>query len=84
MPNEIKDGGPAFPLPSGWTPLGEREHYHELGMSLRDWFAGQAMHGWVVDDDDMKHFYNGEQPEWELMAKNAYAFADAMLKARQP
>ncbi len=29
------DGGPAFPAPLGST--------HNTGMSLRDWFAGQAL-----------------------------------------
>ncbi len=33
----MKDGGPAFPLPEGAGDTGRR------GMSLRDWFAGQAL-----------------------------------------
>ena len=35
-----KDGGPAFPL------------YEEDGMSLRDWFAGQALAGILAAGGD--------------------------------
>ena len=35
---QIDDGGPAFPGDDGTTDRGT--HYH--GMTLRDWFAGQA------------------------------------------
>lgn len=39
----INDGGPAFPIPSGGQP--------QPGMSLRDWFAGQALAGMLGDPD---------------------------------
>lgn len=66
MTNTI-DGGPAFPSPQcgDWSP--------EYGMSLRDWFAGQALAGMMASDD-------GSTPE--NVAAEAYEIADAMLAAR--
>ncbi len=60
-----KDGGPAFP---------ETENYGRSGMTLRDWFAGQAVVGMRAN------------PANELAAHVsswAYAIADSMLKERQ-
>ncbi len=34
-----QDGGPAFPVP---------QQYDEQGMTLRDWFAGQALPGVIA------------------------------------
>lgn len=60
------DGGPAF-------PYGQRnftDRYSE-GMSLRDWFAGQAINsGWSCG------LSSSEAAEW------AYKYADAMLAKR--
>ena len=43
-----KDGGPAFPLSSVLMEQGEVTlHYQHPGMTLRDYFAGQAMAGGV-------------------------------------
>ena len=44
------------------------------GMSLRDWFAGQALAGWLAD---------GNESSPVNAAHEAYAFADAMLEARK-
>jgi len=56
----MKDGGPAFPL-------------RQDGMSLRDWFAGQAIvDALYINDDDI-----------EKLADWAYKVADAMLAARE-
>ncbi len=44
------------------------------GMTLRDWFAGLAMQGLLTHDDE------GLIPE---TARDAYRYADAMLKARE-
>ncbi len=77
-----KDGGPAFAA-MGVSPAGDV--YHEHGMSMRDWFAGQALaamiakHPLIVSDE-------GETAELSLirlgMARSAYAYADFMLEAR--
>lgn len=56
------DGGPAFP------PFHNPDS-HDSGMTLRDWFAGQALAS-----------YNGASPH---VADWAYKVADAMLAARE-
>lgn len=67
MAQDIEEGGAAFPLPRAWE---------EYGMTLRDWFAGQALamcaatHGWPT---------SGDGPQ---IAERAYAIADAMLAER--
>lgn len=49
-------------------------------MTLRDWFAGQALNGylasWTMDDPD--EFF-----ELPHVAQTAYAYADAMIEARK-
>lgn len=47
---------------------------HSPGMTLRDWFAGQAMAGAAYN------FANGQA---DAAAEKAYRFADAMLAARE-
>ena len=44
------------------------------GMTLRDYFAAQAMQGMTVD----VHI-----PDCNYIAKTAYEIADAMMKARE-
>lgn len=69
-----KNGGPAFPR----APLGEdcnKPWGHQDGMSLSDWFAGQALAGIMTAPDDLKSASDA--------AQIAYRIADAMLEARQ-
>ncbi len=77
--SEIKDGGPAFPATvreDVMFPEGIRTHeYHHMGMSLRDWFAGQAIAGSQIDNIMSSSYY--------VRARAAYEFADAMLRARE-
>jgi hypothetical protein len=47
------------------------------GMTLRDYFAAKAMQAIVSNDATFSTKYVG------LAAKDAYVYADAMLKARQ-
>jgi hypothetical protein len=61
----INDGGPAFPF-KGYA--GET-----YGMTLRDWFAGQALAGMLI----------GEWLSDKGVATLAYEYADAMLAARE-
>ena len=51
------------------------------GMTLRDYFAGQALAGGLEQgvEDDMN---SGWWHDPSKIAKRAYAIADAMLKAR--
>ena len=73
-------GGPAFP--AFHFDLAEHEH----GMTLRDYFAAKAMQAILpqyqnVFDDDTG---GDDDPTFpELLAKDAYIMADAMLKARE-
>lgn len=74
-----KAGGPAFPMtvtehvgPDG-QPL-TAAFYH--GMTLRDWFAGQALAGYASTLGAV------EVVRWERLADDAYRAADAMLAAR--
>jgi len=76
--NKINDGGPAF-------GHGDHQHGGSAGMSLRDWFAGQALDAIiraVCAGQHFPHSYHGECAE-SAMARNAYRIADAMLKARE-
>lgn len=69
---KINDGGPAFP--SEWDT--------QLGMNLRDWFAGQALVGLLAhaqgDGSDFIH-----ELGCDAAAYQSYRFADAMLKTRR-
>ncbi len=60
------DGGSAFPYDNA------DEGY--AGMSLRDWFAGMAMH---------EMFVSGGWSKYKYLAEEAYAVADAMLKEKE-
>jgi hypothetical protein len=61
------DGGPAFPRsPHSGDPSDD-------GMSLRDWFAGQAL----------LYCAQGDFEKFEHLAEDAYAIADAMIAKRE-
>ena len=62
---------PAFPLHNhGTQTLG----MHFTGMTLRDYFAAKAMQGLLASDVYAPR---------DKFAENAYAMADAMMKARE-
>ncbi len=73
----MNDGGPAFP----------QEHWGNQqilmpGLSIRDWFAGQALKGLLADPN------TGNGPDiGEVLARRfaaaGYFYADAMLKERE-
>jgi hypothetical protein len=67
-----KHGGFAFPQSH---PDVAYSDYTGGGMTLRDWFAGQALAGLLADPDR-----NGSDNQY---AKVAYSLADAMLAARE-
>jgi hypothetical protein len=58
------------------TPAFPSTHPHgqDEGMTLRDYFAAKAMQGFIS---------RGGHYECAFDAARAYAFADAMLKARE-
>jgi len=67
----INDGGPAFPRPVSHSDEGG-VHRGSLVMTLRDYFAGQALTA-----DYMGDYTSAEQ------GRVAYEVADAMLAARE-
>ena len=67
--NTIDDGGPASPY-DGFNGWGEPNQH----MTLRDYFAGLAMQGWVADEP---------VDRFDQCAKYSYMMADAMLEARK-
>jgi hypothetical protein len=70
-PEQINDGGPAFPN------LGYNADKNYNGMTLRDWFAGQAMTAIIGS------LYCAPETTFKEVSGKAYAQADAMLKARE-
>lgn len=78
--DERHDGGAAFPA----VGLPRHSDYENArGMSLRDWFAGQALAG-LLAADPARHIPNGITPEEarRTLANEAYVIADAMLEER--
>lgn len=68
----INDGGPAFPHDN--QELGGGHRTAQPGMSLRDWFAGQALVGLL---------HPGYETDSMNAPEHAYRLADAMLAARE-
>ena len=67
------NGGLAFPRPSNRATKELQD-----GMTLLDWFAGQAMNGAVFNPEIVKGgFTNGEVAQW------AYRMAHAMIKSKE-
>ena len=66
---EVETGGPAFPVGSG-------DMRDPMGMTLRDYFAGQALAGMACTD-------YAWSISSEKLAGYAYDAADAMLAARK-
>ncbi|MEW5666231.1 hypothetical protein AB1288_07835 [Pseudomonas putida] len=72
--------GPAFPvtLPSGESYQGHMPHD---GMTLRDYFAAQALQGMLpYPGNEMWGSFAEMTPK--QAAESAYGYADAMLAAR--
>jgi hypothetical protein len=74
-------GGSAFPLQHHTRnyDINKREYIQDDGMTLRDYFAAQAMQAYLTVYINA----GGRPPEDEDIAKFSYDTADAMLKARQ-
>lgn len=66
--SEHDNGGPAFPIAS--DVIG-----HCVGMTLRDWFAGQALAGLLASPQ------TGDDANAVIRA--AFSAADAMIAARK-
>ncbi len=63
MTHETNDGGQAFP------------QLNSTGMTLRDWFAGQALAGNLEMLNSIA--------EYDAIARMAYDMADRMIEARK-
>jgi hypothetical protein len=66
---DLKNFAPAFPNVFGIA--GQEQVFP--GLSFRDYFAAQSISGRVSYQED----------DFDRIAKNAYAMADAMIRARQ-
>jgi photosystem II stability/assembly factor-like uncharacterized protein len=66
------DGGHAFPIADAYDADGRLIAYGNAGMTLRDWFAGQALAGLVRDHAYLKN-----------LEQMAYAIADNMLAEQE-
>ena len=83
MSDTIDDGGPAF-------GHGNYEQGGDPGMTLRDYFAGQALPQSVEDYTRSDHRKNPLLPHAappigtreDIIARQAYRYADAMIAAR--
>jgi hypothetical protein len=72
--SKIDDGESAFPRPD-WNGSWAGSYVCK-GMSLRDWFAGQALTGLLGT-------YTTDLVAWEKVSARAYGIADAMIEARK-
>jgi len=70
------DGGNAFPSPSTENWQGSE------GMSLRDWYIGQAMKGLLSNPRITEHLIDLGKERFRAIAVDAEAYADAALAER--
>ena len=68
--SERDNGGPAFPVQ-------DASKWQAHGMTMRDWFAGQALHGLIAHRFAV-HTVGNE----DTYSVAAYTLADAMLAER--
>ena len=74
MSQPINDGGPAFP---GMNYISQDGKKNPEGMTLRDYFAGQAMAAIITS------VYCTPETIYTEVSSRAYAQADAMIKAKE-
>ena len=67
--NQLKYGGPAFPC------LDSADAFLDSGMTLRDYFAGQAIIGLIINPKTLS--------EAVPFSARAYEIADNMLRERE-
>lgn len=74
------DGGPAFPGTGGPIRTGvDTFSFSSAGMTLRDYFAGQALAGLASATNDQGDWTGADA---QSVAHTAYEIADAMLAER--
>jgi hypothetical protein len=79
------DGGPAFPVAcfDRFTEDGRKIREQHNGMSLRDYFAGQALVPLLEIASDVAGDSDGVLELLRSTSKMSYAAADAMISARE-
>lgn len=79
--SEIDDGGPAFAHSGTDGHEGYPGNLPQAGMSLRDWFAGQALAAIIakIPTDAFK----GDGTLYQRVGIAAYYYADGALAARK-
>lgn len=75
-----KQGGPAFPTTKPLDGWGDPNQ----GMSLRDYFASDAMQTILSGAALPIERILSSETARSVVARDSYQMADAMLKARQP
>lgn len=73
--SDMNTGGPAFP--GMRSEAFGQDSGHQEGMTLRDYYAGQAMGEMIA------RWQEGHPNGWDGLAAASFQMADAMLKARQ-
>ena len=78
----MRNSLPAFPRPAAFYESGSPAHREQDGMSLRDYFAGQALIGLM--GRSWQDPATGDVPDdiQAIWAVAAYEIADRMLAAR--
>jgi hypothetical protein len=79
--SEPQDGGPAFPGQQDYTN-GEWNQTWEPGMSLRDWFAGQALAGICSAYFNGRMSFKEGENVHDSIASGCGMIADAMIAER--
>lgn len=76
--NPVKhDNPPAFPFATPYPPDERGMTYGVTGMSLRDWFAGKALQGYLAG-----RCWEDHSTDYENVWSEAYKLADYMLAQR--
>ena len=79
MNTTLDDGGPVASV----MTLGDKGEVVPVGgLSIRDWFAGMALQGYLAGRNNTR----GENPmnfEAKQAARDCYRYADEMLAARK-
>ena len=76
------DGGSAFPIRNVLDDNGLVIDWAQSGMTLRDWFAGQALIGLMAGWESVKLDSGRESGKPSDLASFAFQTADAMLTER--
>lgn len=78
------DGGQAFPSTYQLINAGGEQYQQHLtggGMTLRDWFAGMALQGWLASWPESQPEMTQESEQ--KLCEFTYRLADAMIAERE-